>query len=72
MSKVMTVEGTVANGQIQLPADVRLPENAKVYVVIPEPVAPLTARLHSPRLAHPEQAAEFTKEVTLEGGHASL
>lgn len=33
--RVTTVEGTVENGQVRLPADIRLPENAKVYVVVP-------------------------------------
>ena len=39
-----TIEGVVENGQIRLPASVRLPERTKVYVVIPDvevqPVAP--------------------------------
>ena len=60
---ILTFEGTVENGRIRLPDDVTLPEHAKVYVVIPAlesaPPAP-----PSPRLAHPEQAAYFAKEVT--------
>ena len=34
--KVATFQGTVENGQIRLPAGVRLPEKVKVYVVIPD------------------------------------
>ena len=33
---VVTYQGTVENGQVRLAGDVRLPENAKVYVVVPD------------------------------------
>ena len=33
---VTTFQGTVENGQVRLAGDVHLPENAKVYVVVPE------------------------------------
>jgi antitoxin component of MazEF toxin-antitoxin module len=33
---VTTLQGTVDNGQVRLAADVRLPENAKVFVVVPD------------------------------------
>ena len=33
---VTTFQGTVENGQVRLSADVRLPEKAKVYVVVPD------------------------------------
>lgn len=55
-------QGRVENGQIKLPKHLRLPENALVYVVIPDPARP-TAFIGSPRLAHPEQAADFELEV---------
>ena len=61
--RVTTVEGTVENGQIKLPANVRLPENAKVYVVVPGVEEKQAAFMRSPRLAHSEQAADFEKEV---------
>ena len=32
---VMTYEGIVEHGQIRLKSDIRLPEQAKVYVIIP-------------------------------------
>ncbi|MBI3653253.1 MAG: hypothetical protein HY231_19670 [Acidobacteria bacterium] len=62
--KVITFEGIVENGQIQLPPDVHLPEKAKVYVVIPEVEIKPTAYVGSPRLVNQEQASDFTKEVT--------
>ena len=33
---VTTFQGTVENGQVRLADDVRLPEQAKVYVVVPD------------------------------------
>jgi hypothetical protein len=57
------IEGFVHNGQIQLPADVKLPENTKVFIVVPDNQAPPRAHISSPRLAHPEQAGDFVKQV---------
>jgi hypothetical protein len=69
---VTTFEGIVENGQIRLPAAVRLPERAKVYVVIPDVEVETVAYIGSPRLVHPEQAADFKKEVIEEPSDASL
>lgn len=33
---VTAIEGVVRNGQIQLTEDVKLPESARVYVVVPD------------------------------------
>jgi hypothetical protein len=60
---ILTLEGIVENGQIRLRDDVNLPEHAKVYVVIPAFDTTQPAHIRSPRLAHPEQAAYFAKEV---------
>ncbi len=60
---VATFEGIVENGQIRLPENKRLPERTKVYVVMPGIGQPNSARLMSPRLAHPEQARAFKKTV---------
>ena len=68
---VTAIEGVVKNGQIQLRGNIRLPENARVYIVIPE-LSPKVARIFSPRLAHPEQAKDFVKEVIEERADASL
>jgi hypothetical protein len=58
-----TYEATIVNGQICLPANVHLHENAKVLVVVPREAQSSSGRIFSPRLAHPEQAAEFRMEV---------
>lgn len=69
---VTTFEGVVVNGQIRLPADVCLPEKAKVYVILPNGVVPPPTLVASPRLAHPEQAIDFKKEVIQDPPNASL
>lgn len=69
---VTTIEGVVENGRIRLPASVRLPEKAKVYVVVPDVEAPPIAYVGSPRLAHPDQGADFRKEVAEENRDAGL
>jgi len=64
--KVITYEGVVENGCVHVPAGVLLPEKAKVYVVVPgisESGVQRVAHIPSPRLAHPEQANDFVKEV---------
>ena len=61
--KVVTFEGFVENGQIRLPISIRLPEKAKVYVVVPDLEVASVPYIGSPRLVHPEQAADFEKEV---------
>lgn len=60
---LLTAEGVFENGRIRLRDDVALPEHTKVYVVIPDVEATPTAHTHSPRLAHPEQAPDFVKQV---------
>lgn len=59
-----TFEGVVEQGQIKLNSDVRLPEGTKVYIVVPDiELEEKGMHLRSPRLAHPEQAADFEMEV---------
>ncbi len=60
---ISTFEGIVENGQIRLRDDVTLPEHTKVYVVIPDVETMPQAHVYSPRLAHPEQAADFAKQI---------
>jgi hypothetical protein len=69
---ILTVEGRVENGQIRLPDNLALPEHTEVYVIIPDMESAPQARLHSPRLFHPEQAAEFTKVVLVALADAEL
>ncbi|MBW8877260.1 MAG: hypothetical protein JF614_20035 [Acidobacteria bacterium] len=70
--KVVTFEGFVENGQIRLPVSIRLPEKAKVYVVVPDLEVPSIPYIGSPRLVHPGQAADFEKEVVEDGQNAGL
>jgi hypothetical protein len=63
---VVAIEGIVENGRIRLESEVRLPENTRVYVLVPGLQAPPAVRAPSPRLAHPEQAADFQMEVVPE------
>ena len=58
-----TFEAFVEHGQIRLPDHVKLPEKTKVLVQVPGGDAPPAARIHSPRLAHREQAQDFVKQV---------
>ena len=76
---VVTYEGVVENGQVHLPSEVVLPEKATVYVVVPQTTPESEAievhvlkpqrpdqpppRIRSPRFTHPEQAADFVKQV---------
>lgn len=70
--KVTTYEATVENGQVKLSELVRLPESAKVYVVVPGVEEVRRFHVASPRLAQPERAADFVKEVTEESRDAGL
>ncbi len=69
---VITLEGIVKHGQIQLKTNIRLPEKTKVYVVIPDVQIEQRARIFSPRLAHPEQASDFEMQVIEESPDASV
>ena len=63
MTTITTFEGVVENGQIKLDSHIRLPDKTKVYVVVPEFEGQAVSRIFSPRLVHPDQAADFKKEV---------
>jgi hypothetical protein len=67
--RITTFEGFVDKGQIKLIGNVHLPENAKVYVIVPDMKF---AEIHSPSLLHPEQAADFKLEIIEEKSDASL
>ena len=67
---VATFEGVVEGGRIRLKTSVRLPDNTKVYVVVPAIQIKRSAYIFSPRLAHPEQAADFELEVIEESPDA--
>ena len=69
---IITFEGVIDNGQVRLRDNVRLPDNTRVYVVVPDIQVEEVAHIYSPRLAHPEQAADYKLEVTEEAFDASL
>ncbi|HEY3229736.1 MAG TPA: hypothetical protein VGJ87_10975 [Roseiflexaceae bacterium] len=69
---VITLEGVVEHGQIRLKTDVQLPDNTTVYVVIPDIEIQQTARVLTPHLTHPEQAADFKLEVIEETSDARV
>ena len=70
--RITSFEATVENGQIKLPETVRLPEHARVYVLVPGFEEAPSFHVGSPRLAHLEEAADFAKEVSQEPTDASL
>ena len=69
---VITLEGITENGQIRLETKIRLPDNTKVYVVVPDIQVEEIARIHSSRLAHQEQASDFKMEIVEEPPDARL
>jgi predicted DNA-binding antitoxin AbrB/MazE fold protein len=70
--KVATYEATVENGQIKISQPVHLPEHARVYVVVPGVEEVPAFVVASPRLARPEQARDFVKEIIEDGTDAAL
>jgi hypothetical protein len=70
--KVTTYEATVQDGRIVLLDDAVLPENTRVYVVVPAPSHAERIRIVSPRLAHPEDAADFVMKVERESDDARV
>lgn len=70
--QVTAYEGIIENGIIKLKTNVNLPEKMKVYVIIPNMEAEKTVRVYSPRLVHPEQAADFKKEIVEELPNADV
>jgi hypothetical protein len=69
---ITTYEGIVEKGKIRLKTNVHLPDNTKVYVVVPETEAKLTTRVTSPRLVHRKQVADFKMEVSEDNSNASV
>lgn len=63
---VVTYEGVVEKGKIRLKAGVKLPENAKVYVVVADLQLDekKAIRMLTPRLANRKQAADFKMTMT--------
>lgn len=70
--KVTTYEATVQDGCIALPDDAHIPDNTRVYVVVPASTDTERVRILSPRLVHPEDAADFAMQVEREGDNARV
>ena len=62
---ITTYEGVVEKGKIRLKSGVKLPENVKVYVIVPDirTQDKKTARVLTPRLAQRKQASDFKMKV---------
>jgi hypothetical protein len=65
-------EGVVENGQVKLSETVRLPEHAKIYVVVPEVEERPRFHAGSPRLAEPDRVGDFIKVVAEEPSNAGF
>jgi hypothetical protein len=63
MRKLATYEGIVENGRVTLPPNADIPDKTHVYVLVPDSETQRTFRIMSPRLAHPEQAKDFEKQI---------
>ncbi len=61
---ITTYEGIVEKGKIRLKTSVRLPENTRVLIVVPETQRQKTVRVASPHLVHRKQAADFKMNVS--------
>lgn len=69
---IMAVEGIVDRGRIRLKGDIRLPERTRVYLIAPDLQIEQVVHISSPRLAHPEKAADFKMEVLEEPDDAGV
>jgi hypothetical protein len=69
--KVVTYEAVVDGGEVRLPETVKLPEHAKVYVVVPDVEELPPFMIHTPHLLRLEQAADFAMEI-VEGEDAAV
>jgi len=65
---IATYEGVVEKGKIRLKAGVKLPDNIKVYVIVPDAQIKKkkTARVLTPRLVNRKQAVDFKMKVSSE------
>jgi hypothetical protein len=65
---VLALEGVVeAEGLIRITSDIRLPQQTKVYILIPDLISEVDknkpAYIYSPRLAHAERASRYIMEL---------
>lgn len=69
---VVAYEGVIEHGQVRLKRQARLPEGARVYVIVPDVPAEPAPRIVSPPLVHPEQIGDFVMKVIEEHSDAQL
>lgn len=71
---VATYEGVVKEGKIQFMPEIKLPENAKVYVIVINVEVDTTkvAKIATPRLVYREDATRFKMQVSEEKYHAEV
>jgi len=62
---VATCEGSVDHGQIR-PRLTCACQTKQIYIIVPGVQVEQSARIASPRLAHPEQAVDFEMEIVEE------
>jgi hypothetical protein len=67
---ITTYEGFVEKGKIRLKTGVRLPDNTKVYVVVPDLQTKKTPRVTSPRLVDRKKVADFKMEISEDNSKA--
>jgi hypothetical protein len=67
-----TYEGVVEKGKIRLKVNVKLPENTRVYVIVPDEQAQAVSYVRTPRLKSPKQAKDFALKVSEDAPDASL
>jgi len=72
MGRLATYEGVVENGHVTLPSDVDIPDDTRVYVLVPDVDTQRTLQILSPRLVDQSQAKDFVKEVIEETADASV
>lgn len=63
MRKLATYESIIQNGRVRLTPSAEIPEETRVYVLVPDPETRPTMHVASPRLVHPEQAKDFELQV---------
>ena len=69
---ITTYEGVVEKGKIRLKMGVHLPDNTRVYVVVPDMQTKKTARITSPRLVDRKKVADFKMEISEDNSNASV
>jgi hypothetical protein len=71
---ITTYEGIVEKGKIRLKKGIKLPENAKVYIIVPDLKADKKKpiQLLSPRLVNRKDAPRFKMIVTEEKPNARI